>query len=56
MKQSELGGYVEHSDYKELYDKYQQLESINKSFADNLLRLGNECREMDREIKRLRSL
>ena len=38
------------------WDDYKQLKSINDSFAKNILRLGNECRDMDNEIKRLRSL
>lgn len=38
------------------WEDYLQLKAINENFAKNILRLGNECREMDKEIKRLRSI
>jgi hypothetical protein len=47
-KEHPEGEFVKWSDY-------QILQSINRSFAENIQRLGNECRDMDREIKRLRS-
>ena len=53
--------YVSKATFIHLWDKFKQLEkdlaeanSIKESFATNVLRLGNECRDWSDQVKGLR--